>query len=97
MLDKSEEKIFIVPSGSPSVNREDPGGVDLDCNNFSPRPCSAAPREGGVVESFKAVPSLTNSSVDKLLVNFLIAGRFNHPNYRPVFIVDEELTSLVIN
>ena len=88
--------MFIVQSGSPSVNREDPGGVDLNCNNFSPRPCSAAPREGGVVESFKSVTSLTDGSADKLPVNFLIISGLYHPNYLPVFTVDVEMSSLVI-
>ena len=87
--------MFIVQSGSPSVNREDPGGVDLNCNNLSSRPCSAAPREGGVVESFKTVTSLTDGSADKLPVNFLIVSRLYHPNYLPVFTVDVEMSSLV--
>ena len=88
--------MFIVPSDSPSLYRENPGGVDLDCNSFSPRPCSDVPREGGVVESFKSVTALTDGPADKLPVNFLIVDRFDHPNYLPVFTVDVEVSSLVV-
>ena len=90
-----EKKKFIVQSGSPSLYREDPGGVDLDCNHFFPTPGFALPREGGVVESFKTVTALTDGPGDKLPVNHLIVGRFDHPNYLPVFAVDVEASSLV--
>ena len=81
---------------SPSLGQEDPGGVDLDRDNFSPSPGFVLPREGGVVESFETVTALTDGPADKLPVNFLIVGRLYHPNYGPVFIVDQELTSLGI-
>ena len=90
------EKIFIAQSGSPSLNREDPRSVDLDCNTFSARLFPDVPREGGVVESFKSVTSLTDGSADKLPVNFLIVSRLYHPDYLPVFTVDVEMSSLVI-
>ena len=90
-----DEKIFIAQSGSPSLNREDPRSVDLDCNTFSARLFPDVPREGGVVESFKTVTALTDGPGDKLPVNLLIVGRFDHPNYLPVFAVDVEASSLV--
>ena len=91
------KKKFIVQTGSPGLHREDPGGVDLDCNNFSPSPFSALlPREGGVEESLITVTSLTDGSTDKLPVNFLILAKFYHPDYLPVLAVDGEISSLVI-
>ena len=79
---------------SPSLGQEDPGGVDLDGDNFPPSPGFVLPREGGVVESFQAVTALTDGPTDQLPVNFLIVSRLYHPNYGPVLIIDEELPSL---
>ena len=82
---------------SPSLDRKNPGGVDLDSNNFSPSPFSALlPRKGGVEESLITVTPLTDGSTDKLPVNFLILAKFYHPDYLPVLAVDVEISSLVI-